>query len=66
MKDGGSAFPTEYLAHSGMSLRDWFAGMALIGIMLQMKAEAQLLTSLAYDIADAMLAEKEKQEKEES
>ena len=73
MKDGEPAFPTEhletgyevqpYMPHPGMSLRDWFAGMALIGIMLQTKAEAQLLTSLAYDIAEAMLAEKERRER---
>ena len=71
MKDGGPAFPTENFIdhgpnalhdvyHPGMSLRDWFAGMALTGVMLKTTAEPQLLASLAYDLADAMLKVREK------
>jgi len=43
--------------HSGMSLRDWFAGQALAGLAaspMDMPAEAYGMT--AYFIADAMLA----------
>jgi hypothetical protein len=38
-KDGGPAFPFEYddaqfgkMAHTGMTLRDWFAGMVIQGM----------------------------------
>lgn len=60
MKDGGPAFPitieTRYgpETYSGMSLRDWFAGMALI----HLASSAQK----AYEIADAMLKERDKNE----
>jgi hypothetical protein len=52
-------------AQEGMTLRDWFAGHALIaaGSILANKdanpAEAQLVASDCYRIADAMLAERE-------
>jgi hypothetical protein len=52
--DGGPAFPDHALPHrhNGMSLRDYFAGQALtlIGRMIR----------VAYEIADAMIAEREK------
>ena len=70
MKDGGPAFPTEhletsyesqpYMPHPGMSLRDWFAGMALPGIMATAPIGGKDAAILAYHLADAMLAEKER------
>jgi hypothetical protein len=79
MKDGGSAFPSQTISHyqmgkkgaepvyestGGMTLRDHFAGIALIGIMGQDHVDgygdAERLTKLAYKYADAMLAEREK------
>ena len=81
--DGGSAFPTlltgKYAGvgaagqtfapdmSDGMSLRDWFAGMALQGILSRMKPhdakDEQSVTgriaNLSYVIADAMLTERE-------
>lgn len=65
--DGGAAFP----AHdsfgdptNGMSLRDWFAGQALAGIVCDPKiataTNARLIPELAYALADAMLAERAK------
>ena len=42
-----------------MSLRDWFAGMALQGLCMNPPTETEALTdcaSLALNIADAMLA----------
>lgn len=52
--DGEPAFPAEAVLHNkGMTLRDWFAGQALAGMVpdtARNKAEA------AYIIADAMLA----------
>ena len=75
--DGGPAFPN--VTHSqvghgvrqdvtgGMSLRDWFAGQALAGLMQTMtekrqeamnngECDAAWEASLAYKAADAMLA----------
>lgn len=70
--DGGPAFPQpqgtdahgspysarEVESDSGMSLRDWMAGMALQGLCMNPPTETEALTdcaSLAYNIADAML-----------
>ena len=75
--DGGSAFPynemddygTHHFSHGGMSLRDWFAGQALIGLYSACKSSELALSNekdrradaaLFYAIADAMLAERKK------
>jgi hypothetical protein len=57
--DGGPAFPTQNGCKSdeGMSLRDWFAGMALSAVI---SPETHMATTTAtaqccYDIADAMI-----------
>jgi hypothetical protein len=70
--DGGPAFPRPAnppynSSANGMSLRDWFAGQALAGIM----ANARLVTvlaeskqdpaSCAYEMAEFMMAERDKQ-----
>jgi hypothetical protein len=68
-KDGGSAFPVPdnvawdsagYKAASGMTLRDWFAGQALVMSHEDFATlDDRSLRSLAlncYDLADAMLA----------
>jgi hypothetical protein len=48
-----------------MSLRDWFAGHALAGLVAQ-DSEAdcppEILSEEAYELADAMLAEKARRE----
>jgi D-alanyl-D-alanine carboxypeptidase len=44
---------------SGMSLRDYFAAAALQGLLSSMANYPQSATQ-AYEIADAMLAEREK------
>lgn len=65
--DGGPAFPTEpntqdgFYAHHGMSLRDWFAGQALAGLIAQSGGTALAGDPIAaarwsYQMADAMLA----------
>lgn len=72
-KDGGDAFPCagnpEYDQFMpGMSLRDWFAGMALQGFLAHpsdgyMGDDYDWYTEIpktAYKYADAMLAEREK------
>lgn len=77
VKTGGPAFPGNYsyidgMASSfdGMDLRDWIAGQALSGVIVQCAADhdtnkyaggpATYFAMKAYEIADAMLAEKEK------
>ncbi|CCE96184.1 hypothetical protein SFHH103_01687 [Sinorhizobium fredii HH103] len=64
----GAAHPADRWDNSGqpgMSLRDWFAGHALIGIMQADMSEEeftvspQILARTAYRMADAMLAERE-------
>ena len=59
-KDGGAAFPVDYI--EGMSLRDWFAGRAMTGCLPGIGLDAAFVEEramLAYRIADAMLAERE-------
>ena len=82
--DGGPAFPRPYsqLAsgeqvweQDGMSLRDWFAGQALTGILAarfatenvghtQGRVHLDQATEAAYAIADAMLAARRPPESE--
>lgn len=69
IKDGGSAYPRPFGFESGMSIRDWFAGMALQGICSNQaylrnispegKAEDHVAIAV-YEIADAMLRERSK------
>ena len=76
MKDGGSAFPVfaavragaDYdMLERGMTLRDWFAGQALAGSMTERlnfltDEETIRYAEEAYMLADAMLAQREKEE----
>lgn len=70
--DGGQAFPRTWTAgsngeywpdsESGMSLRDWFAGQALTGLIHKdVEADPRRIAKGAYIIADAMLAERQKE-----
>jgi len=58
--DGGPAFARA--SDSGMSLRDWFAGMALSGLIAQCEPPAidglshDDFAACAYEMADAMIA----------
>lgn len=65
--DGGSAFPrdAEYLTgDKGMTLRQWYAGMALQGMRADTKwfskTSSQTLAHIAFKDADAMIKEGEK------
>ena len=66
VKDGGPAFPAwkdedrTRMWFLGMSLRDYFAGQALVGMPGQVgpRAEEQI-AMMAYAIADAMLKARE-------
>lgn len=58
--NGGAAFPrADDVANSnaGMSLRDWFAGQALTGILADENhiGSYNSLAQFSYQIADAML-----------
>jgi len=77
--DGGAAFPTmefervgEYvhsdIVHPGMTLRDWFAGMCMQGMLasgpgsqmgLQVWSNNDKCATWAYEQADAMLKTRE-------
>lgn len=74
MRDGGPAFPrsgetADCEPQDGMSLRDWFAGMAMQGLIaagahtpedVTAKFTDELVASWSYSQADAMLAERER------
>lgn len=68
---GGSAFPYAPDCASGMTLRDWMAGMALQGLLAKQdlcppaveRGEDRIgdrYAHMAYGFADAMLAERKK------
>ena len=71
--DGGPAFPYRdedgeggFDQYSGISMRDWFAGQALNGIIAHPGMEPDDASKkgcamLAYEYADAMIAERNKQ-----
>lgn len=68
MNDGGPAFPIPYedegrAMHIGMSMRDWLAGMALQGLLTSegRPNHPEWVAGIAYGLADAMLAEREKE-----
>lgn len=65
--DGGPAFPitidlgqsVEF--HKGVSVRDYFAGQAVIGLVARPGfVDADYTASFAYKVADAMLKERQK------
>lgn len=62
--DGGAAFPfAEDYVYSGMSLRDYLAGQALIGLLADTNRTGKPSEFVhdAYLCADAMLAERKKE-----
>jgi hypothetical protein len=72
MKDtGGPAFPFVFddmatrsrQIYTGMSIRDWFAGMAMQGLLacpVQPQSGPDMYARDAYTLADAMLKERSK------
>ncbi len=63
--NGGPAFPVSIdkpagYGTDGMSLRDWFAGQALAGLVNGRKDYVKAFAEEAYSVADAMLAERRK------
>lgn len=67
-KSGGPAFPVQLYDFRdwgkhpapGMSLRDWFAGMALTSKYVEALGEPWGMAYQAYDVADAMLEHRAK------
>ncbi len=70
--NGGAAFPgaptenehgVRFDGWGGMSLRDWFAGQALVGIVYHAQdlfEDATTVADVAYHFADAMIAARDK------
>lgn len=65
--DGGPAFPTTYIeveygsSYGGMTLRDYFAGQALAGMLANSSARGAWATYAehSYAQADAMISARE-------
>lgn len=71
-EDGGATFPLPGSYYSkGMTLRDYFAGQALAGMMAgeaghpSSPATSKDIAEFAYIMADAMIAERSKDKGEE-
>ena len=65
--DGGPAFPHHFTQDSvgdckGMTLRDYFAAKAMQGMVTSRENVSRAGASLAYQMADAMLAARELQQ----
>jgi len=66
MNDGGAAFPGNVGRihfHPGMSLRDYFAGMALEGLCAKPGFDEEThknLAEISYAYSDAMIKERSK------
>lgn len=59
---GGPAFPLnaeQFHFHAGMTLRDYFAAKAMVGLIQRLETRDQVAKS-AYAIADAMLEARKK------
>ena len=73
MKDGGAAFPSARkvrvgqlmtAGHAGMTLRDYFAGQALVALLARQDStleSAKVVAPACYEIADSMLAKRERE-----
>ena len=63
INDGGAAFPVMYVSE-GMTLRDYFAGQALAGILASANFGnvKDWIGGKAYEAADSMLAARERKE----
>lgn len=59
--DGGPAFPNSMYVNQGMSRRDWFAGMALSGLVSRAYRGISFTAEESFRLADAMLAESNKE-----
>ena len=53
-----------YVSQDGMDLRDYFAGQIIVGFLANNKTDysSKLIVKLAYELADAMMKERERNE----
>ncbi len=65
-KDGGPAYPVrigsqhdQYLASTGMSIRDYFAAAALMHEYTRHDSDPHKIAEWAFQVADAMLKARE-------
>ena len=54
------AFPNEFNYQNGMTLRDYFAGIAMHGMLVGRIATPDSIPTTAYEFADAMIEQREK------
>lgn len=77
INDGGPAFPQHVLnlkadkqsslaCNYGMSLRDWFAGQALAGLVTNLSTPVRADALWAYQAADAMLNIREEPKRDQA
>ena len=62
MSDNPPAFPSDYFADSGMTLRDYFAAKAMQGILFGIECgpdDVKNVVESAYVLADAMMKARE-------
>jgi hypothetical protein len=61
-KTGGPAFSSDPgMTYGGMTLRDWFAGQAMQGMLSASENyQTRELARYAFDVADTMLSQREK------
>lgn len=60
---GGTPYRKQVECAEGMDLRDWFAGQALLGLLASpnlSEVHMNIVAASAFDMADAMLAERER------
>ena len=59
MNDDGRVFPIQGTCEYGMTLRQWYAGMAVMGMWIDPDEESESIiriVSLSFKLADTMLA----------
>lgn len=71
MDTGGAAFPdpTGSIGYGGMTYLDFMAGLALTGLSANQSmddATVEKMAEIAFEQADAMLAEKRRREEKET
>lgn len=57
-KDGSPAFPTDMESgthYTGMSLRQWYAGMAMQGLLANTDFIYHSIAKISFAVADSML-----------
>ncbi len=66
INNGGNAFPTNTSGHirEGLSKREWYAGMAMQGIIRGGNWGIDLISEQSFNVADAMIKHEENESHE--